>query len=54
MVEYYETKSIGLGLDFELEVKRALVDIQEAPGRWPLRRYGTRCCLLHRFPYVIY
>lgn len=30
-VEYYETKSVGLGLDFEQEVSRAFGDIQEAP-----------------------
>lgn len=53
-VEYYEIRSVGLGLDFEQEVSRALLDIQEAPTRWPTRKYGTRCRLLHRFPYAIY
>ena len=53
-VEYYETKSVGLGLDFEEEISCALVDIQEAPNRWPARKYGTRCRLLRRFPYAIY
>src|SRR3989338_8819225 len=53
-VEYYETKNVGLGLDFEQEVSHALVDIQEAPNRWPTRKYGTRCRLLRRFPYAIY
>jgi len=53
-VEYYEIRRVGLGLDLEQEVSRTLVDIQEAPKRWPTRRYGTRCHLLHRFPYAIY
>jgi toxin ParE1/3/4 len=53
-VNYYETKRLGLGLDLEKEVTRAFVDIQEAPERWATRKYGTRCCLLHRFPYAIY
>jgi toxin ParE1/3/4 len=53
-VEYYEIRSVGLGLDFEQEIRRALLDIQEAPDRWPTRKYRTRCRLLHRFPYAIY
>ena len=53
-VDYYETKRVRLGLDLEQEISRALVDIQEAPERWPIRRYGTRCRLLRRFPYGIY
>jgi len=53
-VDYYEAKLGGLGLDLEQEVRRALADIQEAPDRWPTRRYGTRWHLLHRFPYAIH
>ena len=53
-VEYYETKCVGLGLDLEQEVGRALANIQEAPKKWSTRRYGTRCRLLARFPYAIY
>ncbi len=53
-VDYYETKYVGLGLDLEQEVSRSLVDIQEAPDRWPAKIHGARCRLLHRFPYAIY
>ena len=53
-VAYYESKSVGLGLDLEQEVSRALADIQEDPARWPIKGYGTRCRLLHRFPYAIH
>ena len=53
-VEYYEAKRVGLGLDLEREVGHALADIQEAPHRWPKRKHGTRCRLLHRFTYAIY
>lgn len=53
-VDYYETKCAGLGLDFEHEVSRTFIDIQDAPERWPIRRNGTRCRLLHRFPYTVY
>jgi hypothetical protein len=47
-VDYYETKSSGLGLDFEHEV-RAFIDIQKTAKRWPIRKNGTRCRLLARF-----
>ena len=53
-VDYYEAKCAGLGLDFEHEVSRAFVDIQDAPERWPVRKNGTRCRMLHRFPYTVY
>ncbi len=53
-VDYYETKCVGLGLDFEQEVSRSFGDIQETPNRWPIKRYGTRWRLLYRFPYAIY
>jgi len=53
-VDYYETKCVGLGLDLEREVSRILVDIKEAPDRWPIKQYGARCHLLNRFPYAIY
>ncbi|MCD5406236.1 MAG: type II toxin-antitoxin system RelE/ParE family toxin, partial [Desulfotomaculum sp.] len=53
-VEYYETKCVGSGLDLEQEISRTLVNIQEAPKKWPERRYGARCRLLPQFPYVIY
>jgi len=53
-VDYYEARCAGLGLDFEHEVSLAFSDIQDAPERWPVRRNGTRCRLLHRFPYAIY
>ena len=53
-VDYYESKCIGLGLDLEQEVRTAFANIQKAPHRWPVKCYGTRCYLLHRFPYAIY
>ena len=53
-VEYYESKSCGLGLDLEHEVSRAFIDIKEAPNRWSKRKNSTRCRLLQRFPYAIY
>lgn len=37
-VDYYEIKSSGLGLDLEYEIRRAFIDIQEAPKRWSIRK----------------
>ncbi|MFH1288916.1 MAG: type II toxin-antitoxin system RelE/ParE family toxin [bacterium] len=53
-VDFYETRYTGLGLDFEKEVSRALSKIQENPERWSTKKHGARCCLLYRFPYIIY
>ena len=52
-VEFYESKCVGLGLDFERAAKAAVELIQQSPERWPLREDGTRRHLIHRFPYVV-
>jgi hypothetical protein len=52
-VEYYESRSLGLGLDFQAEVEASVLAIAAAPGRWPIREDGTRWCLTHRFPCVV-
>jgi hypothetical protein len=52
-VEFYEGKCVGLGLDFEKEIKSAVDLIQQSPDRWPQRDDGTRRCLIHRFPYFV-
>jgi toxin ParE1/3/4 len=52
-VEYYESRSQGLGLDFQVEVQAAVEAIAESPDRWCLRNDGTRRCLTPRFPYVV-
>ncbi len=53
-VEYYESKRCGLGLEFEKEVSKALVQIQSAPERWPKKNHDTRLYLLKKFPYSIF
>ena len=37
-VEYYESRSLGLGLDFQAEVEASVLAIAAAPGRWRKRR----------------
>ena len=50
-VEYYEMREAGLGVDMEREVLRGMVEIRDAPHRWPVYGHGTRQYLLHRFPF---
>jgi len=52
-VEYYESQSPGLGLDFQAEIEASVQAISESPDRWPLRTDGTRRYLTRRFPYVV-
>lgn len=52
-VEYYESRSTGLGLDFEAEIEASVRAISQSPDRWPVRDDGTRRYLTHRFPYVV-
>ncbi|MCP5049638.1 MAG: type II toxin-antitoxin system RelE/ParE family toxin [bacterium] len=51
---FYEERETGLGLDFQREVRRGISQIYNAPGRWPLHKYGTRKFLLNRFPFYIF
>jgi len=52
-VEYYESRSPGLGLDFQAEIEASVHAISQAPDRWPVRDDGTRRYLTHRFPYLV-
>ncbi len=52
-VQFYENRCAGLGLDFEKEIKAAIELIQQSPGRWAVRKDGTRRYLVHRFPYFV-
>lgn len=52
--DYYEDKVAGLGLDFENEIQRALISIQENPKRYVETEYGVRKYLIQKFPYFVY
>ncbi len=52
-VTYYEERSVGLGLDFGIEVEASVKAVCDAPERWPLRPDGTRRYLTPRFPYIV-
>jgi len=51
--DYYEAKSLGLGLDFVNEFDAQLMRISAMPTRWMIVRSDLRRALMRRFPYVI-
>lgn len=52
-VRFYESRCVGLGLDFEGQIKAAVEIIRQSPDRWPIRDDGTRRYLVRRFPYFV-
>ena len=52
--EWYETQLIGLGVEFVLEVNRAIEKVQENPRFYYQVYRGVRRVLSRRFPYAIY
>lgn len=54
-IAYYNEQKIGLGFDFEEEVKKCIQGIAEFPEAWSSLSARTRRCRTRRFPYgVIY
>ena len=52
-IEFYESRSQGLGEDFASEVFYAIQNILSYPHAWPVIEGEIRRCLTHRFPYGI-
>jgi len=52
-IEYYDSKSSGLGMDFADEMRKAVQIIQQYPERQALQNDKTRRILTNRFPYQI-
>ncbi len=53
-IEYYETKSVGLGGDFLDEYERTISRICRFPEAWALVSPNQRRCLMRRFPYAVF
>ncbi len=53
-VEFYETRSSGLGNRFLREFETAIAEIQGSPNRWPVVESDLRCDTLGRFPFGVY
>ncbi len=52
-IEYYETKSAGLGGDFLDEYERTISRICRFPEAWAPVSPNQRRCLMRRFPYAM-
>lgn len=52
-VEWYEERSIGLGLDFATEIRQAILRAESMPFAWMRIEGDIRRVLAHRFPYGI-
>lgn len=52
-VAYYESREIGLGARFTIEIEETIQRIVAAPARWRKIEGEIRRCLAHRFPYGV-
>jgi toxin ParE1/3/4 len=52
--DFYESRSVGLGLDFVSDFERQVLRIATMPERWMFVKKDIRRALMKRFPYVIY
>ena len=53
-VAFYESRSAGLGLEFESAARAAVTRIQNAPELFPARKNGARRFVMDRFPFIIH
>jgi plasmid stabilization system protein ParE len=51
---WYEERSPVSALGLAQEIDRAVLQISEAPARYPRAEYGTRRFLLARFPFTLF
>jgi hypothetical protein len=50
---FYDTRRLGLGAAFTLEVEATIERTKGAPERWPVLEQDVRRCLTHIFPYSV-
>ncbi|MEQ1831196.1 MAG: hypothetical protein ABL921_34940, partial [Pirellula sp.] len=51
--DWYEAKTIGLGVDFTLRIECGIDELLGDPERRPSIHYGFRYWPIHRFPHLI-
>jgi plasmid stabilization system protein ParE len=54
IIDYYEERSLGLGVAFLEEFERQVIAIAAMPERWMVVVHDIQRSLMKRFPYVIY
>ena len=52
-VDFYESRELGLGLDFAAEIQVAIRNILAYPTAWPKLSDRVRRCLVNRYPYGV-
>jgi predicted alpha/beta-fold hydrolase len=52
-IEWYESRSHGLGGDFASETIRAVRRAESMPEAWPVVAPDLRRVMVHRFPYAV-
>ncbi len=53
-IEWYDSKRIGLGVEFVAQYWSAIERISSHPLAYAVTQTGLRACRLGRFPYVIH
>ncbi len=51
---WYESKRIGLGIEFIAEIERCVSLASEHPLQFPLVHHDIRRVIANRFPYCVY
>ena len=51
--KFYQSQTLGLGLDYLSEVERAITSISQYPLTWPKIEGELRRRLVRRFPFAI-
>lgn len=52
-IDFYEERTIGLGIRFENQIKERIKIILEHPERYPVNKRYYRQALVKGFPYLI-
>ncbi|MEO7963026.1 MAG: type II toxin-antitoxin system RelE/ParE family toxin [Gemmatimonadaceae bacterium] len=53
-VQWYERRSVGLGLEFARVIRAVFALIERAPLQFPEAMPGIRRAVVRRFPYAVY
>jgi hypothetical protein len=53
-VAFYESRSTGLGLEFEAVVRAAIQKIEQSPQTYRVEKTGARRFVVDRFPFIIH
>ena len=51
---WYEERRVGLGIEFGVEIDRAITLAANNPQRFPVMYRNTRCVRARRFPYSVF